>query len=152
MSLQADLANLRNFPAGHRRVAFEAVVALAAARLAVTLLPFRIAAKAFGLAPADPRDADPREDEAVDVVCWAIAGTAARMPWNSTCLVRALAGAALLQRRRLGGMLYLGVSRAPAGGGTIAAHAWLSSGGTILTGGAERPQFTPVAAFRIARR
>ena len=55
---------------------------------------------------------------------WAIPALARRLPWSSTCLVRALAGARLLRRRDVPVTLHLGARSA--GNGTLLAHAWLS--------------------------
>jgi hypothetical protein len=59
-----------------------------------------------------------------------VAQAAARIP-GSTCLTRALAGAALLRWSGLPSRLAIGV-RKP--GGEFAAHAWVVSGSEIVTG------------------
>ncbi|MCB7137060.1 lasso peptide biosynthesis B2 protein [Cellulosimicrobium marinum] len=53
--------------------------------------------------------------------------TLARLPWNGTCLRRALVGAWLLRDRDHA--VRIGVKRAPTG---IAAHAWLEVDGVCL--------------------
>ena len=67
-----------------------------------------------------------------------------RLPWTSTCLVRAMAARAMLARRRLPCTLYLGL-RAPAL--SLEAHAWLRAGSIAVTGGGESRAFHPVAWF-----
>ena len=71
------------------------------------------------------------------------------IPWHSSCLVQALAGAAMLKRRRLDGVLYLGVRLTPGSRtGGMAAHAWLRSGSTVLVGAEGRTAYTVIARFR----
>lgn len=72
---------------------------------------------------------------------------AGQTPWHNSCLVQALAGMAMLRRRRIAGTLYLGVARPGGAGSAIAAHAWLCSGEVVLTGAGTEITFTPVASF-----
>jgi hypothetical protein len=65
--------------------------------------------------------------------------------WESQCLVRAMAGMKMLERRKIASTLYLGTARD--GEGRLIAHAWLRSGPIIVTGGEEMPAFTTVAIF-----
>jgi len=65
--------------------------------------------------------------------------------WESKCLVSAIAGMKMLQRRRIGSTLYMGTARDPSG--KLVAHAWLRSGGLILTGAGGLEQYTVVAKF-----
>lgn len=128
-------------------LAGEALIWLAFARLTVTLLPFSLAARLFGLTEYRQGIAEGDAAPAADDIAWAIAAAAPRTPWPSTCLVRALAGAAMLRRRRLSGVVILGVARNAQAGKGMKAHAWLSSGATILTGADLHESYTPVATF-----
>jgi hypothetical protein len=89
-------------------------------------------------------------DAHVDLACARditrrLARIADRLPWKSTCLVRATAGMLLLARRRVaGGRIRLGVRK---NDGRLEAHAWLMLGPTILLGGDEADGFTPIADF-----
>jgi len=56
---------------------------------------------------------------------WAVQAAAAHTPWQSTCLVQALAGIAMLRRRKLAGALYLGIAKDAIAPQSLAAHAWL---------------------------
>jgi hypothetical protein len=116
-------------------------------RVAVPLIPFRCLVRALRLQAGEGTS----ETGAVGShrairVGWAIAAAGARAPWHSTCLMRALAAAALLQRRQLSGTLYLGVARDGSQG--LNAHAWLQRGDLVLTGAAERDGFTAVGTYR----
>lgn len=126
-----------------RRALAEAAVALALARLALRMLPFRWLAPS----PARPgpvslgaKSSDPQAIE----VGWAVEGAAARLPWRSTCLVRALAGRLMLGRRGVPSVLCLGVAKEE---GAIRAHAWLVASGGVVCGGPEAQGFTAIAAF-----
>jgi len=82
-------------------------------------------------------------------IAWAIAAAAHRTPWVSTCLAQALAGAILLKRRSIPGLVYLGLAKDPATQGGYAAHAWLTSGDSILTGAGNHEGYTVIAIFTI---
>src|SRR5205807_7326381 len=89
------------------------------------------------------------EGQAVRVGC-AVRSAAAHVPWESTCLMQALAAAALLRQKEIGSTLYLAVAKdvdAPDG---MLAHAWLRSGQRVLTGDADRERFTVIASLAVA--
>lgn len=77
-------------------------------------------------------------------VAWRIDRVDARLPWRSTCLVRAVAGMLLLKRRGIGGAaIRFGVRKRE---GALEAHAWLLFGGTVLLGGEEAANgYVPLA-------
>jgi hypothetical protein len=127
-----------------------ATVALAIMRLAA-LLPFRTIAGAIGLLEGQAPDAtDPADAEYAAQIGWAVRSAAAHAPWKSTCLMQALAAAALLRRREIGATLYLGVAKEAAEPGGMIAHAWLRCGALVLTGDSERERFTVLASFALA--
>lgn len=65
-------------------------------------------------------------------LAWAIEAAAARAPWRSDCLIRALAARRWLARRGCAARLHLGVAREADG---LAAHAWLTLDGRPIVGG-----------------
>ncbi len=90
-----------------------------------------------GVAP-DPADLARRS--------WAIAAVAARVPWRSDCLIQAMAADRWLRRDRLETEFFIGVATGADSG--FGAHAWLRSGGCVVTGGDGRgfvPLVTPPA-------
>jgi hypothetical protein len=91
----------------------------------------------------------PRDEQRAELIGWAVQAAAARLPWHSTCLMEALAGAALLRRHSLPGTLSLGVGRGAASDEAILAHAWLRSGELVLTGEAERAQCAELVSFAL---
>ncbi|MDQ0242537.1 hypothetical protein J2S09_000073 [Bacillus fengqiuensis] len=65
--------------------------------------------------------------------------------WESMCLVKAIAGMKMLQRRQIESTLYLGTARDEEG--KMIAHAWLRSGSYFVSGAEEKDRFTVVAKF-----
>ncbi|AIQ11466.1 lasso peptide biosynthesis B2 protein [Paenibacillus durus] len=66
-------------------------------------------------------------------------------PWDSKCLVRAIAGMKMLERRGISSTLYLGTTKDHSG--NLIAHAWLRSGPYYISGAEEMHQFTVVDKF-----
>ena len=65
--------------------------------------------------------------------------------WESQCLVKAVAGMKMLERRNIESTLYLGTAKDDQG--QFIAHAWLRSGPFYLTGAEEMGRFIVVGKF-----
>lgn len=65
--------------------------------------------------------------------------------WESKCLVKAIAGMKMLQKRNIDSTLYLGTAKGE--NGELIAHAWLRSGPFYITGGEVMDRFTVVSKF-----
>jgi hypothetical protein len=78
----------------------------------------------------------------------AVSRAAAHTPWQSACLVQSLAVRKMLQRRRIPGLFYLGVSKEDG----MKAHAWSQCDGMILTGMQGHEKFTVVSVFSWGER
>ncbi|MCA0755400.1 lasso peptide biosynthesis B2 protein [Paenibacillus sp. N4] len=65
--------------------------------------------------------------------------------WESKCLVRAIAAAKMLERRRFESTLYLGTAKDESG--RMIAHAWLRSGSFYITGAAGMERYTIAGKF-----
>ncbi|EGI2115026.1 lasso peptide biosynthesis B2 protein [Listeria monocytogenes] len=65
--------------------------------------------------------------------------------WESQCLVKAVAGMKMLERRRIESTLYLGTAKDE--DGKLIAHAWLRSGSIFVTGSEGMERFTVVSKF-----
>jgi hypothetical protein len=65
--------------------------------------------------------------------------------WESKCLVQAIAGLKMLERRDIESTLYLGTARDE--NGKMIAHAWLRSGSNYITGHEVMNNFTIVGKF-----
>jgi hypothetical protein len=136
-------------PLWEQRDVAEATLNLAVARL-LLLVPFRWLAPLFGgLYPGAARplaELSAGENSTAFAVRRAILRAGGRLPWHSSCLVRALAAQMMLRRRRLPSVLQLGVR---AGAATeLSAHAWLKCGDIDVVGVETAAEFTPIAAFR----
>lgn len=68
-----------------------------------------------------------------ELIGWAIASAAARVPWRSDCLLQAMAASMWLDRVGRSYKLNIGVRKNDAG--ELEAHAWLTSGNLTVTGG-----------------
>lgn len=131
----------------HRARVLEALLLLVLARLAVDRFPFRRIAPLLGRIQ-EPQDAVPSAKAPGDAHAYAVrhalSAAARRLPWNSTCLVRTLAGRAMLVRRGVPTLARIGV--AP-DGAQARAHAWLIAGGIDVSGGSAAPDYVPIAEF-----
>lgn len=126
----------------------EAMGLLVVSQLLVRIVPFRLLARLCGSAGPAPSAGEPLgepTDHAAMVVRRALSRGAQRLPWSTTCLVRAVAGQAMLKRRGTESTLMLGVA---VDAGTFSAHAWLLSGGGVVCGDSEASGFAPIAALR----
>lgn len=70
--------------------------------------------------------------------------------WESQCLVKAVAGMKMLERRNIESTLYLGTAKDDQG--QFIAHAWLRSGPFYLTGAEEMERFIVVGKFAKKQR
>ena len=105
-----------------------ATVELGLARLRLAKLRPSVATASENVTPLGDR-----QSALVERVAFVIPRVAARLPWRADCLVQALAAERWLGRAGVPTDLNLGVPRQPAG--TFEAHAWLSAGDRIVTGG-----------------
>ncbi len=65
--------------------------------------------------------------------------------WESQCLVKAIAGMKMLEKRGIESTLYLGTTKDE--NGLLIAHAWLRSGPYFVSGSEGMGKFTVVAKF-----
>jgi hypothetical protein len=75
-------------------------------------------------------------------VGYAISAASGNVPWRSDCFPQAIAASKLLQKYGCGSTIHLGVDKA--GEDQLLAHAWLSCGETIVTGGAEADRYAEI--------
>ena len=129
-----------------RRLLIEAAFALGAARLVLALLPFRRIAARLGRAGEESADTiPPALDSIAEQVGWAAETMARHLPWESSCLAKALSAWWMMGRRGIAGTVYFGVARNP--GRPFDAHAWLRCGTRIVTGGEGQEGFAVLAMF-----
>jgi len=123
----------------------EALLYLGWARV-LKALPFPRIAPSLGEplheTPHAHRSAEGRQ---VREISQAVRAMSRYTPWQSRCLVQAIAAQRMLARRRIASTLYLGTAKDRHG--RMIAHAWLRSGPCYVTGAEERRWFTTVAVF-----
>jgi hypothetical protein len=114
------------------RLEAEAALILAAARVSLALLPFRVVMKLQGgLCARRLRPTGAPPDVVLERVVEAVARASRYVP-GARCLPQALVGQVMLERRGVPAQLRFGVHR----GETLQAHAWLvACGRPVLTGG-----------------
>ena len=132
-----------------RLVLLEAACNLAAAQVAVRILPFRWLAPRLGsLGEASiERPISQEQQREAQQVGWAVTALARYFPWDAKCLAQAVAGKWMMQRRGIPSTLYLGVERIHGGEKWLEAHAWLRCGTDIVTGERQHERFKVLAAF-----
>jgi len=118
----------------------ESLFRLVAEKLKVTLLPAkRYLRKDFYV--QDVAD-DEHNDNRSIIIAGVINGMVARLPWESSCLVKAMAAHRMLKRRHIAHKVHIGVGNNS--GDSISAHAWLSSGDRIIIGDKNLDRFHEV--------
>ncbi|MBQ1689179.1 MAG: lasso peptide biosynthesis B2 protein [Lachnospiraceae bacterium] len=120
----------------NRRITIEAWYFCMWYRLLIRFLPSNKLEKRFGI-----RDQETSREVSKRDYYWAYrAGyeanrIAEKTPWDSKCLVRALAARKILERRKVATTLYLGVGWEVKEKNPMIAHAWLRCGELYVTGG-----------------
>ncbi|MGH7569374.1 MAG: lasso peptide biosynthesis B2 protein [Gemmatimonadales bacterium] len=139
------LGRFLRLAARDRRLVRGAVLAVAATRLGLWLLPFTAVRRLIPTL-ARPAASERRVAPApVARIAWAVATAGRRVPGGANCLVQAIAAHVLLAREGYRSRLHIGVARDTAGG--LAAHAWLERHGALVLGGPVAARFTPLALF-----
>jgi hypothetical protein len=149
MQLRRNFARLRRRRRADWLLLVEAAVWLGLARVAISSLSFRRVTRLFGLRPGE--SVEQSVTQSGDRIAWAVGAVAPRTPWKSTCLVKVLAGGCMLRMRGIPATIALGVAKSESTPGVISAHAWLSSGGVCITGGAEREGYQVLAKYTLGK-
>lgn len=131
----------------------EATAALLLAWMLVFVMPSgwarRLFVPAAGRPAGSPAPARPGEAARATAAARRVGRLSALMPFRTTCLVRAIAGALVLRRRGLRDVtIRFGVRRT---GGRLEAHAWLIHRGVVLLGGQDLDSYTPLADLPVGR-
>ncbi|WP_151736839.1 lasso peptide biosynthesis B2 protein [Paenibacillus tengchongensis] len=123
----------------------EALWRLFLARLQL-LQPFAKTAPRLGMQSMESAEAAKAQElEVIRNVTKAIRVMSRYTPWKSTCMVRAVAGLRMLEKRGVESTLYMGVARDKAG--RMIAHAWLRSGEHYVSGDDAMQGFIVVEKF-----
>lgn len=150
--LRRKVSGARNYSWAELALVPPALLLLAAARLAIAILPLRLYRGWLGRVATDmplrSRDYHGSERRA-RAVGRVVRATAAVTPWRADCLPQAMAAAALL---RLAGAPYRLSIGWPDAEGTLEhhpmqAHAWLTVGDRVVTGGPVQPELKARLVF-----
>lgn len=141
-----------NLPRSEKLIIPEVFFRLMQVRLILWLIPFKRIAPGLGEHMHETSSADqPQYKEEVLRVRQTLRRLSKRMPWKNTCLVQAVAGKKMLQRRCIPSTLYLGVAKEKEKevNQSLKAHAWLRSGKIMITGakGVNLSNYTVVSMF-----
>ena len=109
-------------------------------------VPFKRIASTFGR-PSRPYRPAVSGVEAREAVGWALGVVACRTPWDSSCLVQAIAAQRMLARRDIRGTLFLGVKKGSGTPALLHAHAWVACDGGLVVGERGHQSFVVVSSF-----
>jgi transglutaminase-like putative cysteine protease len=141
-----ELKRYARISRARKKLLWEALAALAIARLAMASLPFRRIAAWLGTPGAEsPSTATAEEMRTAQEIGWAVGVLARRVPWDGRCLAQALAATGMLRRRGLEGTVSFGARRGESAG--FDAHAWLRLGSHVVTGGPGHERFQTFTTF-----
>lgn len=139
-------------PRSDKWLSLELALELARARFQVSFVPLRVYARDLGIpqipsGPDDPGDLEPvlHTVHLLDQVRSLTRSLSSVLPFDCTCLVRALAAFRVLRRRGCRASLFLGVRKNPS---DMEAHAWLSHGSRVITGGVQATGFSALVLFK----
>jgi hypothetical protein len=130
-----------------RRLFLEAVLWLGIFRAALLAVPFRRLAPHLGVHMTETPSGAESSDRLMMAreVAGAVNRASRQVPWAAKCLVQALAGKKMLQRRGVASTLYLGLAKGA--DQDLQAHAWLRCGDQIILGGGGLQRFTVISTF-----
>jgi len=150
-SLRARWVSLTRLTASQKRATLEAVLWLLGSMLLIKLVPFRYWSRFLGVKMAvDSLEETPHCPDLSREVSQTIRRVNRIFRGRFTCLMQAVAGKAMLNRRGIPNTLVLGARTIRGNNGELKmeAHAWLKCGAIILLGGEVHDRFTAVAQFR----
>src|SRR5580658_1328966 len=149
-SIRRPLRRFAQIDGRRRGLVVEAVACLAAARLALILVPFPRLARWLGtfVPPTDPRARDAAAASAEKAVLareigWAVTRGARWMPFKAVCLPQAMAAQFMLRHRGVPSVMHFGAGRGA--DKPIEAHAWLDAAGVEVTGYPVAPHLAEIA-------
>ena len=131
-----------------RRLLIKAALLLVTIRLGTLLLPFTTVKRLLARFSSPPARLSQEEAHRIPAerVSWAVQVASRYTPKERSCLTEALTAQLLLTRRGYPALLHIGVARGE--WGTFQAHAWVESGGKILTGEPGHERFAPLAVLK----
>ena len=143
MGLGRDLRRMKSLPIRTWADFATATAELALARLRLAAQGADALVGSKAARAGSPLVGDRDHDRTIDRVAFAVPRMGARVPWQSTCLVQAIAAQHWLKRNGIRSSISLGARRHA--GEAIDAHAWLEAEGRLVVGGEVEgyARFTP---------
>ena len=135
------IRRLRKLDANRLSLLAEAAGTLAAVSFALHVLPFKRVIRMGSVALGQGLSS-----ASGDRCIWAVEAAARRVPWRTVCIQQGIAAQRMLRRRGIDAVLHYGIAN-NGEGGKLAAHVWVVADGRALIGGAQAPNFAPVAAY-----
>ncbi len=115
-------------------------------RAFILFMPFnKLKTKMGKLKTESPKEVDIEAHRKAREVRWAVLEAARHTPWESKCLVQALAASKMMKLRGVSTTIYLGVRKNHKD--EMLAHAWVRCGSFYITGGEIRNEYAVVAKF-----
>ena len=145
MSFRSYRRRFGELPWLDRLLLAETVTTLAAASLAIRLLPFRRVVSAISPAPSPEAENAPAAEAMIARTRWAIEACARLLPWRIVCFQKGLAMQWMLRRRRVGSFLHYGVRQDEERG--VTAHVWITHRDVPILGGEEAAGFACLAVY-----
>ena len=138
------------FKTKQRRLTVKTVFYAAVARFRIFFFPGKRLYRYLGEFGAETGTETPEKEQQIKIalVSQRVARVAARVPWESKCLVQAMVAQRLLRDYRIDSTLYLGVGRNKEENDKMVAHAWLWSGPYFVCGG-RGEGYAEVAKFKM---
>ena len=125
-------------PVADKWLLARAVFALGLARAELVFMPFpKLVERLAGFEGQEGTDI-----ELLKRVSYAVNAAAGSVPWRSDCFPRAIAAYRLLKGFGIGSTIHLGVERG--GERDLLGHAWVTSGDTVVVGGADLDRYTEI--------
>jgi len=140
MQRQSRLLRFVQLDSADKWLLLRATAWLAIARIMLIVMPFRHLSARLS-ATSNSTQTEPDQD-LLQRIAYAISAAANNVPWRSDCFPQTIAARMLLKRFGYTSTIHLGVDRV--GEDELEAHAWLTCGETVVTGGAELDRYTEV--------
>ena len=144
MSLASDWRRLKGISWRDCFFLAEAASILAAASIAIHVLPFRRVVSAVSRDGGERMDPTGTSKE-IARARWAVEACARRLPWKIVCFQKGLAMQVLLRRRGVPTALHYGVAQDQERG--LSAHVWVTHAGETIIGGERAGDYTCLATF-----
>jgi len=148
LPLSRILLNFLRHSNREKLLVFEALWYLMIIKIQLRYSSFNALAKRYNLQMTQNELCAQDENiETLKSIKWALWRVSRIIPWDSVCLDQALSAQRMLARRKISGVLYLGVAKKETEVKGLKAHAWVRTGKYFVTGQAGHEEFTVVSCF-----